>query len=572
MAFRVLCGLLLYAALLWAPNAGLFEDATAKSGLAFRHYNSKTEMKYLPETMSGGVAILDFDNDGAMDLFFVNGARLAVPQPDTVEPDKSDARYWNRLYRNRGDGTFADVTEEYGLQGTGYGMGVAAADYDNDGDTDLLVTTIGAKGRSSATLYRNESGRKFVDVTAMSGLRAEGWATSAGFFDYDRDGDLDLFVCRYVKFSYAEDRRCGLNTAAGRSYCHPDQYEPISNYLFRNDGGKFTDASAASGIGAAQGKGLGVAFADFDNDGWPDISVANDSVRQFLFHNRRDGTFAEVALPAGVAYDDNGRDFGGMGTDFVDLDDDGLPDILTTTISLQAYAYFRNTGKGQFEYKTGGSGLGRQTHDYTGWGMRVFDYDNDGQKDVFFANGHVMDNIERSQPHLRYLQPPLLLRHITGNSAGNSGARFVNASAEAGELFQRGWASRGAAAGDLDNDGWQDIVVSNCGGPAYFARNFSYTRAAGTQNNWIALRLRGTRSNRDGIGAKVVLTAKNGRKQYAFASPAASYLSSQDPRLFFGLGKDASVESIAISWPSGAEQTVRPAAVNRFVLVEEPKP
>ncbi|MGH8246012.1 MAG: FG-GAP repeat domain-containing protein, partial [Gammaproteobacteria bacterium] len=222
MVLRALCGLLLCAALVWCDTAGLFEDATVKSGLAFRHDNSKTGRKYLPETMSGGVAIFDFDNDEAMDVFFVNGARLTVPQSDTAEPEKSDARYWNRLYRNRGDGAFADVTEQSGVQGRGYGMGVAAADYNNDGYTDLLVTTAGAKGRSSVILYRNDQGKRFVDATAGAGLQVEGWATSAGFFDYDRDGDLDLFVCRYVKFSYAEDRRCGLNTAAGRSYCHPD--------------------------------------------------------------------------------------------------------------------------------------------------------------------------------------------------------------------------------------------------------------------------------------------------------------------------------------------------------------
>jgi hypothetical protein len=314
--------------------------------------------------------------------------------------------------------------------------------------------------------------------------------------------------------------------------------------------------SGPSGIGAHKGKGLAVAFADFDSDGWIDISVANDSVRQFLFRNQRDGTFREMAMEAGVAMDEDGRDFGGMGTEFADLDDDGRPDILTTTISLQDYAYFHNAGNGMFAYKTRQTNLARITNAYTGWGMRVFDFDNDGVKDVFFANGHVMDNIERSQPHLRYRQPPLLARL--------GGGRFTDVSAQAGEIFRRPWASRGAATGDLDNDGYQEIVVSNLDGAAYVARNQAEAR-----NNWIALELAGRKSNRDGLGARVVLTRKNGRKQYATATTAASYLSSQDRRVFFGLGKDEGIESIEIEWPSGGKQRLRELEVNRIVRVEE---
>ncbi len=553
-------GLLAAYAVLVASPAPLFEEAGESSGLVFLHQSSKTELKYLPETMSGGVAIFDFDNDGLMDVFFVNGAKLTAPQPEGAELDKSDPKFWNRLFRNLGNGKFVDVTEKYGVQGRGYGMGVAVGDYDNDGYPDLLVTNHATGNQNAVILYHNERGEKFTDVTARSGLKTTGWATSAGFFDYDRDGHLDLFICRYVKWGFALDtaRRCGLKSAGGRSYCHPDEFEPISNYLFRNNGdGTFTDVSGPSGIGAAQGKGLGVAFADFNSDGWPDISVANDSVRQFLFKNNGNSTFSEVAMNAGAAFDEDGKDFGGMGTEFVDLDDDGWPDILTTTISLQAYAYFRNLGGGQFEYRTRATNLGRITQPYTGWGLRVFDFDNDGQKDVFFANGHVMDNIELSQPHLRYLQPPLLLHH--------SGTRFLDVSADAGEPFRRPQAGRGAAVGDLDNDGYLDIVVSNCGGRAVFARN----RAQASGNNWIALRLRGRKSNRDGLGAKLVLTRKSGREQHAIASTAASYLSSQDPRVFFGLGKDDPMESIRISWPSGAEQIIRPQKVNQILTVEE---
>ncbi len=550
-AVVLLCGAVL------AAQGGWFEDATELSGLGFRHQNSKTERKYLPETMSGGVAILDIDNDGWRDVFFVNGARLAVRQADGAEPDKSDPKFWNRLYRNNGDGKFTDVTEKYGVAGKGYGMGAAAADYDNDGYTDLVVTNVGTGSSRSVILYHNERGEKFSEVSAQAGLKAEGWATSAGFLDYDRDGRLDLFVCRYVKWSFGMDRRCGENTPAGLSYCHPDEFEPISNYLFRNNGdGTFRDVSDRSGIGAHQGKALGVAFADFDGDGWIDISVANDSAPQFLFRNQRDGTFREMGMEAGVAMDEDGRDFGGMGTEFADLDDDGRPDILTTTISLQDYAYFRNGGNGRFAYQTRQTNLARMTNAYTGWGLRVFDFDNDGSKDVFFANGHVMDNIERSQPHLRYLQAPLLARL--------GGGRFTDVSGQGGEIFRRWWASRGAATGDLDNDGYQDIVVSNCDGPAYLARNRGEAK-----NNWIALELVGRKSNRDGLGARVALRRKNGRKQYATATTAASYLSSQDRRVFFGLGKDEGMESIEIEWPSGGKQVVRGGGVNRVVKVEE---
>jgi hypothetical protein len=510
--------------------------------------------------MSGGVAIFDFDRDGWMDVFFVNGAKLTVPHPDGKEPDKSAPEFWNRLFHNNGDGTFSDVTVEYGLQGRGYGMGVAVGDYDNDGYPDLFVTNLGTGHHSSSILYHNESGQKFIAVAERAGVKTEGWTTSAGFVDYDHDGDLDLFVCRFVKWSFAVDHRCGLDTVTERSYCHPDAFQPISNYLFRNNGdGTFSDVSKASGIGALEGKGLGVAFADFNTDGWIDILVANDSAPQFLFKNERDGTFSEVAMLAGVALDEDGEDFAGMGTDFADLDNDGLPDILTTTFSQENYAYFHNTGDEAFEYKAVISGLGRITYVYTGWGMRIFDLDNDGQKDVFFANGHVMDNIELAEQHVRYLQPPQLLRY--------SGAEFADVSQQGGTIFQRSWASRGAAIGDLDNDGYPDIVVSNLNSKAYFAKNQSHH---GVKNNWIALRLRGCRSNRDGIGAKVVVTTRDGKKQYATVTRAASYLSSQDPRAFFGLGEHTALESLKINWPSGIEQTLSVDEVNKILVVEEP--
>ncbi len=536
-----------------------FVDATERSGLRFLHQASKTERKYLPETMSGGVALFDFDRDGWMDVFFVNGAELKFPHPDGQEPRKTGQEFWNRLFRNNRDGTFSDVTRKYGLRGRGYGMGVAVGDYDNDGFPDLAVTNLGTSVHPAVILYRNDEGRKFVDVTERAGLHAEGWATSAGFFDYDRDGHLDLFICRYLVWDFAQDHRCGSRTGAGRSYCHPDVFEAISQYLFRNNGdGTFSNVSEESGIVESEGKALGVAFGDFDNDGWTDLSVANDQLQQFLFRNEGNGTFSEVSLLAGVAFDDDGEEFSGMGTVFADLENDGFPDIVTTTLSEEQFAFFRNRGDGQFEYSTNLTDLGSATQLYTGWGVGLFDFDNDGTRDLFFANGHVMDNIERSRPHLRYRQPPLLLRY--------SGGSFVDISGEGGTVFERAWASRGAAIGDLDNDGDLDIVVASVDGPAYFAKNQSQERI---RNHWIGLQLQGCLSNRDGIGASVALTVADGTSQYALATRAASYLSSNDGRVYFGLGRTSAVRTVEIDWPSGVRQVLREPAVDQIHIVKE---
>ena len=541
------------------PSDPLFVNATKSSGLQFRHHASKTDRKYLPETMAGGVAILDVDRDGWMDVFFTNGAALEHPHPSGREPGKTRPEFWNRLFRNKGDGTFSDVTREYGLQGRGYSMGAAVGDYDNDGYPDLAVTKLGTGPQPAVTLYRNELGRRFTDVTERAGMHAEGWATSAGFFDYDRDGHLDLFVCRYVVWDFGQDHRCGTRTEAGRSYCHPDVFEPIAQYLFRNNGdGTFSDLSEESGIHDSSAKALGVAFADYDNDGWTDIFVANDQLQQFLFRNEGDGTFSEVSLLAGVAFDDDGNEFSGMGAGFADFDNDGFPDIVTTTLSEEQFAFFRNRGDGQFNYETDSTDLGRLTQLHTGWGVGVFDFDNDGRRELFLANGHVMDNIEVSRPHLRYRQQPLLLRYADG--------RFDDISRHGGPIFDRAWASRGAAAGDMDNDGDLDIVVANVDGPAYFARNMSSERAG---RHWVGLQLQGCPSNRDGIAARVVLTAADGRKQYATVTRASSYLSSNDGRVFFGLGRTAAVRGIEIRWPSGTTQSLSERAVNQIHVVEE---
>lgn len=502
--------------------------------------------------MAGGVAIFDYDNDGWLDIFFTNGAKIHPGQRDDEAPDKSAPEFWNRLYRNNRDGTFTDVTERAGVRGTGYGMGVAVGDYDNDGFEDFLVTNYG-----SVILYHNNGDGTFTDVTVKVGLKTEGWMSSAGFFDYDNDGYLDLFICRYLDWDFSKNKVCGSREGAGRSYCSPDNFKPISNYLFHNNGdGTFTDVSVRSRIAASPGKALGVAFADFNGDGRLDISVANDTFQQFLFMNNGDGTFTESALAAGVGYDDDGQVFAGMGTDASDVDDDGRPDIVTTALSNQSYAYFHNIDGKSFTYDTNVSRLGEFTRLYGGWGMRVFDYDNDGHKDLFFADSHVLDNVHLMQPHLEYRQPLVLLRQVNG--------KFVNVSAQSGAVFQQDWASRGASFGDLDNDGDIDIVVATLGGPAHILRN-----DGGNGNNWIGLNLRGTRSNRDAIGAKLKLTSEMGRVQYRMVTTTASYQSAVSKRVYFGIGREKSIRRIEILWPSGTRQTIRNPPIRKILPITE---
>jgi len=531
-----------------------FVDVTASSGIKFRHLNSATSLKYLIETVSGGVGFFDYDNDGWLDVFCVNGAKLSDPQPDGQALDKSDPRYWNHLYRNNRDGTFTDVTEKAGLRGTGYGMGVASADYDNDGFPDVLVTTYGG-----AYLYHNNRDGTFSDVTKQTGLLTEGWTASAAFLDYDNDGLLDIFISRYLRWNFDLGKRfCGTKTPGGRAYCHPNEFEPVSNYLFKNvGGGKFRDVSRPSGIAASEGKALGVAFNDYNGDGLMDISVANDSHAQFLFKNEGSGRFEEVALLAGAAYTEDGQVFAGMGTDFADIDDDGRPDIITTALPHQSYAFFHNKGAGIFEYASFGSSLTEITRLLSGWGMRVFDYDNDGAKDLFIANSHVMDNIELTQPNVQYRQKPLLLKF--------AGSKFVDVSMKAGGVFEQKWAARGAAFGDIDNDGDIDIAVVACDGPLYLLRN-----EGGNRNRWIGLDLRGTSSNRDGLGARVVLTGPQGKKQYGLATTSGSYLAANDRRVYFGLGPEGVIEELRILWPSGVVQTIAKPKPNQILKVDEP--
>jgi len=532
-------------------SAALFQFE--RVDIDFAHANSPTTRKYLPETMGGGVALLDYDNDGRLDIFFVNGAKLIDPMPAGRAPDKSDEKYWNRLYHQNADGSFTDVTERAGLTGmpqNRYGMGVAVGDFDNDGWQDLYVTDFGGN-----TLYRNRGDGTFADVTVRAGVGGSGWSVSAGFFDYDNDGRLDLFVTRYLNWGF-EDRFCGERKPGGRAYCHPDNYPGAANLLFHNDGnGGFTDVSAKAGIANPAGKSLGVAFADFDGDGWTDIYVANDSVQCFLYRNNRDGTFTDVSLTAGVGFNEDGKTFAGMGVDFADYDNDGRPDITVTDLSDQRYLLYRNNGDGTFTDMTNLSGIGRATLRYSGWSTRFVDLDNDGWKDLFVAQGHVMDNIEVTSPNLSYLQPPLLLRNVQG--------RF--SPIDAGPSMKSSWAGRGAAFGDLDNDGGIDIVVANLGQKAYILRN-----SGAKANGWIGLRTHGRKSNRDGIGCRVKVVSASGATQYYTVTTAVGYLSASDKRLVVGLGSERLAKSIEIRWPSGAIQSFANVPAGKWVDADEP--
>ena len=531
-----------------------FTDITQTAKIDFKHENAATLNKYLVETMGGGVALLDYDNDGRLDIFFTNGAKIDDPMPDDKLPDKSDRKFWNRLYHQNSDGTFTDVTEKAGLTGmpqNHYDMGIAVGDYDNDGFEDIYVTGYGGN-----TLYHNNGNGTFTDVTKSAGVAGGGWSTSAGFFDYDNDGKLDLFVTRYVNWTFKTNRYCGEKQPGYRAYCHPDNYEGVTNILYHNNGdGTFTDVSEKAGIANPKGKGLGVSFADYDGDGFTDIFVANDSVQCFLYHNNGNGTFTETGLLAGVGYNEDGKTFAGMGTDFSDYDNDGRPDIVVTDLSNERYMLFRNNGDGIFRDVTNQSGLGSETLSFAGWSTRFFDYDNDGWKDLFVAQSHVMDTIEKTSPNLRYLQPPLLLR--------NEGGHFVRVTP--GEVFQIPWAGRGAAFGDIDNDGDIDLVVSNAGQKAYVLRN-----DGGNRGNWIRIETVGKKSNRDGIGSRVKVVGASGLTQYFTINTAVGYLSASDKRLLAGLGADTSTRLIEIQWPSGIVQKFENVKAGQTLKAIEP--
>jgi len=532
------------------PAPVRLKNIAQSAGVHFVLDNSATPHKYQIEPMVAGVAVFDYNNDGLPDLYFVNGARIPGLQ-------KTGPEYYNRLYRNNGDGTFTDVTERAGVKADGYSMGVAAADYDNDGWEDLYVV-----GVNRNFLFHNNGDGTFTDVTEKAGLTGvdpelgKTWSICAGWFDYDRDGWLDLFVVNYCAWDFNKDPYCSNFHGGPRSYCHPSAFAGQPNMLFHNNhDGTFTNVSIPSGIGIYTGKGMGVAFADYDNDGYPDVFVANDTARNFLFHNDGNGTFSEVGLQKGVAYNGDGAALSNMGADFRDIDNDGWPDLFVTALSNEAFSYFHNEGGRFFQDDSPLTALSRLSILMGGWGNGIYDMNNDGWKDLVSVNSHVDDNIQ-DKLAVSYRQRNAIFENLKG--------RFVDVTATAGADFQVAAVHRGAAFGDLFNDGRIDLVDSVQNGPAEIFRNLT-----DNGNHWLEIRTVGTRSNRDGIGTKIRLESASGT-QYNQVTTSVGYASSSDPRVHFGLGKDTMVRRLILEWPSGIRQQLSGIKADQILKVVEP--
>lgn len=528
-----------------------FADVTARAGIDFVHRSGASPEKYMVETFGSGVAWIDYDNDGFQDLFFVNGA-----------PGSSNA-----LYHNNRNGTFTDVTQRAGVGGAGSGLpavasakagvyktGIAVGDFDNDGYLDLYVTAFGPN-----TLYRNNHDGTFSDVTSAAGVAglATEWSTSTGFFDFDRDGYLDLYVVNYLDYRLTDNPYCGQAKEGYRMYCHPTMFDGMADRLYRNNGnGTFTDVSKQAGIANPAGKGLGVTFCDFDRDGHTDIYVANDTVRNFLYRNNGNGTFTDVAYRAGVGFDPNGKPRAGMGTDCADVDGNGLPELFVTNFSEELNGLFQNQGDGIFEEVTTSAGLGSGFLPL-GFGTKLFDADNDGDADIYVTNGHVIDNVKLYRPNLTYAQKDLLYENL-------GGGKFRDISAQGGAALQATRVGRGLAVADFDNDGNLDVVISSVNQKPVLLKN-QHVRAG----HWIMIRAKGKKSNAFGLGATVTLETSLG-KQVKEITNVASYLSSNDIRLHFGLGAAKIIQRIEVAWPSGTKQVLTNVAINQILVIEEP--
>jgi enediyne biosynthesis protein E4 len=520
------------------------EVPPSSSGISWTHVNGRSPEMYLPETTGAGCGFLDYDNDGWMDIYLVNSGACDFYTPP--------APLRNALYRNNRDGTFTDVTEKAGVAGGGYGQGVAVGDYDGDGFPDLYVTQYGR-----SILYHNNGDGTFTDVTAKAGVAAPGWAASAVWFDYDNDGRLDLFVCRFVDFSKEKNKWCGNRDTSQRWYCIPRVYEPMPCWLFHNNGdGTFTDVSKESGIADSAAKAWGVVAADINNDGWMDLFVANDTVANFLFANRK-GKFEEIGLTAGVGFSAYGKARSGMGVDAADYDQDGWTDLFVANVDQEMYSLYRNNKNETFSDAAVLTGIGSTTKLMSGWGLKFFDYDNDGNLDLMLCNGHPDDKIDGRVEGVKYLEPMLLFQ--------NTGKGLKNVSADSGPIFLRPIAGRGMALGDFDNDGAVDVLVAvNNGAPILLRNN------AARENHWLGVKLVGQKSNRDAVGARITYQAGD-LKRSRIKVGSGSYLSAHDPRVVLGLGNRPKIDWLEVKWPmpGGTMQRFTDLPVDRYITIVE---
>jgi enediyne biosynthesis protein E4 len=528
-----------------SARSSLFEQVSpSSSGITWKHFSGRSPAFYLPETTGGGCAFIDYDNDGWMDIYLVNSGLC-----DFYDPSPP---LRNALYRNNRDGTFTDVTERAGVGGGGYGMGVAVGDYDGDGYSDLYVTQYGR-----SILYRNNGDGSFTDVTEKAGVAAPGWASSALWFDYDNDGRLDLFVCRFVDFDKSKHRFCGNQQTGERSYCSPRVYSPAHSWLFHNNGdGSFTDVSQEAGIGKLPGKAWGAVATDVNNDGWLDLFVANDTMANFLLVNKH-GRFEDVGAGAGIGYSNDGKERSGMGVDSGDYDQDGWEDLFVTNIDHEMYSIYHNNHDETFDDRAGSTGIAQITRLMSGWGVKFFDYDNDGNLDLIIANGHPDDTIERQSSLVTY-EERLLLFHNTGRS-------LENQSASAGPAFRQNYAARGLAIGDFNNDGAIDVLVAVNNGPPLLLKN---TVAQG--NHWLGLRLIGKHANPDAIGARISWQVGS-FKRSRLKTGGGSYLAAHDPREILGIGQQTKIERLEIRWPlpSARVEVLTNLPVDRYITIVE---
>ena len=523
-----------------------FRDMTKQAGILFKHNSGAFGKKYLPETMGSGVCVLDYDNDGWQDILFVN----SMDWPG----HKGAAKSYPALYHNNKDGTFTDVTREAGLAMESYGLGCAVADYDNDGFEDIYITTVG-----SNHLFHNLGNGKFADVTVKAGVADPGFSTSAVWFDYDNDGKLDLFVTHYIDWSIAKDQYCTLDNK-NKSYCTPQTYKGESSTLFHNRGdGTFENVTKRAGLHDPTSKSLGVAMLDYDNDGWMDLFVANDTEPNKLYHNNHNGTFTDVAVQVGVAFSESGRVRAGMGVDAGDYDGSGWQSLVIGNFTNESMSLYRNDGSGLFVDEEISSGIRQMSLQALTFGCFFFDYDLDGRLDIFAANGHVSDDISVVQPTLKYAQPAILF-HNSGNR------KFEDASAKVGPAMQQPVVGRGAAYLDYDNDGDLDLVITANNGPARLLRNEN-----GNQNDMLRVKLVGTRSNRDGIGARVTVTTSSGTRLFRMVKTGSSYASQSELPLTFGLGTPQAGRTVGLEivWPSGQKDSLSKIGANQFITVKE---